>query len=107
MEPPVNLANLRSITGGDDAIEQSLFQSFREAVDECRSMLNIALQTGDDAMWKQQAHALKGLALNLGAQHLSLLCADAQKNFTVERGRKNDMLLVIDAELERVKEAIS
>jgi HPt (histidine-containing phosphotransfer) domain-containing protein len=54
--------------------------------------------------WRRQAHAFKGIALNLGAERLGALCRKAQEMPEAPESVKAGMLTNIRAEYERVKE---
>jgi HPt (histidine-containing phosphotransfer) domain-containing protein len=104
MSTPVNLENLRDMTGGDPAFEQELFQVFLESAEECLTALQTLCETGKDMEWRTQAHALKGMCLNLGANKLGEMSANAQANYMSPPEQKTEMLAGLRAEFDAVKQ---
>jgi len=104
MDAPVDLTNLRSMTDGDKDLEKELFKEFYSAFDAGLNLLQVS--TGDGAVetWRGQSHALKGVALNLGAEKLGALCKKAQESQTASEKAKVAMLENIRAEYKWVKE---
>jgi HPt (histidine-containing phosphotransfer) domain-containing protein len=98
MSPPVNLTNLREITGGDHEIEQELFVVFLESAQVCLKGLRDSLADTDHVIWRKQAHALKGISYNLGAQLLGDLCKMAQDDSTTSQEQKTQLLTAIEGE---------
>ncbi len=78
MNAPVDLTNLRALTDGDSEMELALFEEFFNAFEEGISALNDFDIQNDNEIWRKQAHALKGIALNLGANMLADVCKHAQ-----------------------------
>jgi len=78
MTNPVTLDNLREMTGGDKALEKELFDVYITSCETCLSALKAATESGKEEEWRTQAHAWKGMSLNLGAETLGNLCAQAQ-----------------------------
>lgn len=99
---PVNLANLREITGGDTEIEQELFRIFLESSAECLAALSGACGAEQAESWRKQAHALKGISYNLGAQTLGDLCKIAQDEPHMGESDKQALLQAIRQEHEQV-----
>ncbi len=58
----------------DNALLASLLRSFLQRAPDTLRELHSALEAGEAADAEQLAHALKGSALNLGANNLGLLC---------------------------------
>jgi histidine phosphotransfer protein HptB len=106
VEAPVNLDNLRIIADGDRQVEAMLLDAFLEATNACLNKMQQAFAAGDEAQWRQQAHAFKGACLNLGADPLSNLCNRAQIDWRAAYDEKKAMLQSIEAEFARVKEAL-
>jgi len=102
----VNFDNLRSITGGDSTLEAVLFASFVETALACMEALRAALISGDEGRWRQQAHAFKGVCLNLGAGPLSDLCGQAQMDCRAAAEEKRVMLQAIEDEFAHVRQAL-
>lgn len=103
MESPVNLDNLRTITDGDAAMEAELFRIFLASSHERIMGLRAA---GDDTAWEKEAHALKGICLNLGAGPLGALCKQAQDGCQASTDEKKKMLAAMEQEFERVRQFI-
>lgn len=103
MTEPVNLENLREMTGGDPALENELFGVYLQASDDCLKALKDSTGGGKEEIWRTQAHAWKGMSLNLGAEALGSLCAQAQTNHTQAEAQKKDLLAQMEAEYEKVK----
>lgn len=103
MSEPVNLDNLREMTGGDPTLEAELFGVYLSAAEDCLRAMKGALAPGQEEDWRAQAHAWKGMSLNLGAEALGALCAQAQQNPNAPQDKKTDMITAIETEYERVK----
>jgi HPt (histidine-containing phosphotransfer) domain-containing protein len=103
MSQPVNLENLREITGGDREIEAELFKMFLDTATECLTGLTQALQTGSDEAWRKQAHAFKGISYNLGAENLGELCRQAQDAASASVADKTLLLAKLQDELTQVR----
>lgn len=95
MSDIVNLDNLRALTDGDVDTELELFDLFYESSAECLAALKACLETGEGEIWRKQAHALKGIALGLGAQELGDLCKQAQDQWEASLDTKQKMLAEI------------
>lgn len=103
MTEPVNLDNLHEMTGGDSDLEKELFEVFVTSADDCLNALESSQGAGQEETWRTQAHAWKGMSLNLGAEPLGKLCAEAQMNHLASPEEKAKMLAAIKAEYELVK----
>lgn len=103
MTEPVNLENLREMTGGDTELEKELFEVYLNSSEDCLKNLRISQSAGHEETWRTQAHAWKGMSLNLGAEALGKLCAEAQMNHVASEEEKAKMLAAIEAEYEAVK----
>ena len=57
--------------------------------------------------WQKAAHALKGIAYNLGAIALGNLSKDAQEKYDMSHQDKHDLLKKIEIELRAVLEFLS
>lgn len=103
MTDPVNLDNLREMTGGDKTLEQELFSVYLSSADGCLAALRENAGIGNEETWRTQAHAWKGMSLNLGAETLGKLCAEAQLNNLAPPEKKAEMLAAIEEEYGKVK----
>jgi HPt (histidine-containing phosphotransfer) domain-containing protein len=99
----LDLTNLRSITGGDAALEAELFGAFLDSSRKCMKELRKACASGDEDIWRRQAHAFKGVSLGLGALRLGKLCKRAQDNPAAPPNLKRRMLAAIGQELAQVE----
>jgi HPt (histidine-containing phosphotransfer) domain-containing protein len=106
MEKPIDLKQLREITDGDKALEAELFRVFIISAMQCIRSLHAAAANNDDKAWRKQAHALKGISANLGAQPLTNICARAQDNSCAVPEEKKNMMAEIESEFLRVREII-
>jgi len=103
MNAPVDLTNLRSMTDGDKDMEKELFKEFYTSFEAGLNLLKTSCTDTASETWRGQAHALKGIALNLGAETLGTLCKTAQESYIIPEAPKLKMLENIRAEYERVK----
>ncbi len=103
MTLPVDITNLREITGGDVEMETELFKEFITTCDSYIMDMGNMLDADKYEPWRTTAHAFKGIAINLGAAHLSELCKKAQENNTYSPVEKVTMLENIKHEYEAVK----
>lgn len=101
---PVDLTNLREMTSGDPAIENMLFAEFFNSAHSCLQGLEQFCQGEQHEEWRKTAHAMKGIALNIGANQLSILCKQAQDQHTAQAVNKQLMLLSIKSEYALVKQ---
>ncbi|MDD2325348.1 MAG: hypothetical protein PHW63_05015 [Alphaproteobacteria bacterium] len=104
MTDPVNLDNLHEMTGGDSELEKELFTVYLGSAEECLTALHANQGAGGEETWRTQAHAWKGMSLNLGAEKLGGLCATAQMNHLAPPDEKAKMLAEIEAEFAQVKD---
>lgn len=107
MTKSVVLDNLRDMTGGDKEIEKELFSVYLSASEGCFSAMKASTAPGQEETWRTQAHAWKGMSLNLGAEPLGKLCAQAQMNHMASQDEKKKMLNEIEAEFVRVQDFLA
>lgn len=107
MSESVNLDNLREMTSNDKELEKELFAVYLDASEKCLQALRTNTGAGQEETWRTQAHAWKGMSLNLGAEPLGKLCAEAQMNHTVPEEQKKQMLAAIEAEYAKVKDFLA
>jgi len=103
MSNAVNLENLHEMTGGDRDLEKELFDVYLTSSDKCLDALRANTGNGNEEAWRSQAHAWKGMSLNLGAEPLGKLCAEAQMNHMAAPEEKTKLLAQITEEYEKVK----
>ncbi len=103
MTNPVDLENLRDMTGGDLALERELFDVYLTSSEACLALLHASKAAGGEEAWRAQAHAWKGMSLNLGADALGKLCAEAQTSHLAPPEKKDELLKALEEEFARVK----
>lgn len=103
MSNPVTLDNLHDMTGGDRELEKELFDVYINSAEDCLKGLKFNIGPGQEDGWRTQAHAWKGMSLNLGAETLGKLCAEAQFNHLAPQEKKQEMLAAIEEEYAKVK----
>jgi len=101
--PPVDLSNLRDMTEGDTNLEQYLFREFISAGASCLTRLATSQTDGLESEWRSASHAFKGIAYNLGAQHLGDLCKQGQESQHAPEGEKAALYEQIAKAYEAVK----
>ena len=106
MAVSVDFENMRTITGGNRELEQTLLTSFLTMAEGVLAKLQASLESGDEIIWREEAHALKGACLNLGAKPLSALCARAQLECRAAKNEKMVLLLSIHNEYAAVQQSI-
>ena len=102
MNEPVSFNNLREITDGDRAIEAALFVDFITSSNVCIEGLQAAIVSSDQLTWRKHAHAFKGISFSLGALPLGRLCQAAEEGCANPWVEKQELLLTIRQELQRV-----
>lgn len=102
MSAPVDLDNLRSITDGDEEIEKALFEEFFSSSEASLRVMQSSVGPEGNEIWRQQAHAIKGVSLNLGANRLSDLCKKAQDHYQISEIDKRELLTLIQDEYSKV-----
>ncbi len=104
MSNPIDLTDLREITDGDAEIEKELFEDFIQSFEEKMEVLEANYSGGENEVWKNNTHAIKGISMNLGAGPLSELCKTAQDSFCEDETTKQELLSKIKIEYALVKE---
>jgi HPt (histidine-containing phosphotransfer) domain-containing protein len=102
---PVDLTNLRAMIDNDRDMEAELITEFYRATEEGLKILGDNLHNPE--RWRQQAHALKGIALNLGAEALGELAKIAQLSFEKTPAEKQELLAALNAEYAVAKHYLS
>lgn len=103
MTEAVNLENLHEMTGNDPELEKELFSVFLVSAEKCLDALRISTGVGAEETWRTQAHALKGMSLNLGAEELGKLCAQGQTGKDANESEKKALLQQIEEAYAGVK----
>lgn len=102
MTPPIDLTQLRIITAGDQEIEIELFTNFIQCSKENSSLLQASVDDNKKDIWKNTAHAIKGMALNIGANTLSELGREAEELTSASPTEKQIHYAKIKEEIEKV-----
>ncbi len=100
-EPPVDMDHLNLFTDGDKDEEKELLDLFFEQADLSLTQLRSTLKSDDHEAWKKAAHRLKGAAANLGANPLSIACAQAEEQYD-QSALKSKMLDNIQKNLKAI-----
>lgn len=79
MPAVLNMENLREIIDNDRELERELVSNFYTCYHTCMSELETSLDTQDTVLWRNAAHALKGIAYNIGAECLGELSLKAER----------------------------
>lgn len=103
MTDPIDLASLRLMTDGDAEMERELFDEFLRSFEEGITALHQLLGPTQHEAWRKQAHALKGMAVNLGAAPLGVVCKHAQEQHAADTSAKQAMLSEIEAHYAAVR----
>ena len=107
MSQPVDLTNFREMTDGDVELEEELFEEFISSSTDGISIMANSLGKGENDAWRATAHALKGVAQNLGAGKLGKLLEQAQSAANDDRQTKQKILLNIDDEFAAVRKYLN
>jgi|CXWL01.1.fsa_nt_gi HPt (histidine-containing phosphotransfer) domain-containing protein len=107
MGEPVDLVNLRSMTDGDVDMEKALFEEFFSSFDSSISILQKSFGDVAAEEWRKEAHALKGISLNLGAMKLGEICKKAQDESSASGDVKGNILNDIKTEYELVRQFLT
>jgi HPt (histidine-containing phosphotransfer) domain-containing protein len=91
------------MTEGDPELEKALFDEFYASFEKGINALRMSSEPAAAEKWRQEAHALKGIALNLGADHLGALCKQAQEEYNVDPTAKSALLARIEHEYQAVQ----
>lgn len=76
-----------------------VIQAFCEDAEAMKSSLRQAVQTADSQQLKRRAHAIKGAALNIAAERLSLLAAALEKQ-NLEPNEQQQLCELINEEID-------
>ena len=99
----IDVDALREITGGDEALERSLFAQFRTVGEEDMASLREAVARKDLMVAARAAHRLKGASATIGATHLAALCQRCEHSArNGQLGPVEDGLDELEAQLRSV-----
>ncbi len=79
MAPVLDMTNLRDIIDNDKTLERALIKNFHTCYHSCVAELESGIVNQDNVQWRNAAHALKGIAFNLGAEDLGQLSLKAER----------------------------
>lgn len=102
-EPVVDLSNLRELTDGDTELERELFAEFIASSAEMLKNMQSLCVDGYNEDWYQNAHALKGLAANLGANKMMEAGKLAQDSSESPAAEKQSILTTLEADFSAAK----
>jgi HPt (histidine-containing phosphotransfer) domain-containing protein len=101
------IAELRALDAGDGMLFERLIASFFDSANAQIERLRDAVREGNPEGVERAAHALKGSSGNVGATHLAVYAETLER---LGRGRAlgeaGAMLRELDAEMERVSQAL-
>lgn len=103
----LNMHNLRDIIDNDKALETELVQNFHACYHSCIIDLEASLHSNNPVQWRNAAHALKGVASNLGAEQLSALSFQAELACAQSLIQKTPLLAAIKAAYRDVEHALT
>ncbi len=99
----MDLTNLREMTDGDAELEKELFVEFISSTEVLIAQMKDAIEGMDNNVWRENAHAIKGVSMNLGAEKLGQLASTAQDNHEDTADNKQQLINQIISEFALVK----
>ncbi len=103
----LDIRNLRDIIDNDKMLEQQLIVNFHSCYHTCIDDLESSLKTNNPVQWRNAAHALKGVAFNLGAEQLGMLSFEAEMASGKPLTHKTPLLAGIKAAYGHVQQALA
>jgi HPt (histidine-containing phosphotransfer) domain-containing protein len=103
----LNMTNLRDIIDHDKELERELIQNFYTCYHACMVDLEASFETMDAVQWRNAAHALKGVAYNLGAEQLGSLCLKSEHACHADAPTKSILFLEIKTAYAAVAGALA
>ncbi len=97
MNAVLNMHNLRDIIDNDKVLEAELVRNFHACYYTCIADLEASMHSNNPVQWRNAAHALKGVASNLGAEQLSALSFQAELASAQSLTQKTTFLTAIKA----------
>lgn len=98
-----DLSNFLSLIDDDGDLAAELIAAFRLCINEQMHKLTDAFDCQDHCAWRDAAHSLKGVYLNLGAAPLGDLCRRAQHAYDENQDNKRVLLSEIRREDARLQ----
>jgi len=104
---PIDLAQLRELTGADAEFARSLADSFASSSRELIAAMAAAATRGDHAQLARAAHQLKGASANIYAWPMQALCAGLETRAASLSARELEShVAALSAEIDRVGVAL-
>jgi HPt (histidine-containing phosphotransfer) domain-containing protein len=101
--PAIDLEHLGTHTQGDRDLERELLSMFQPSAQGYIDAMSAAAVS----VWWTAAHSLKGVALGVGARELADLAASAEPQRDGSSGGRDDHIVKLRAELERVRRFVA
>lgn len=101
--PAIDLEHLGTYTQGDRDLERELLSMF---LPSAQGYID-AMSAAAGSVWWTAAHSLKGVALGVGARELADLAASAEPQRDGSSGGRDDHIVKLWAELERVRRFVA
>jgi HPt (histidine-containing phosphotransfer) domain-containing protein len=106
LAPCIDLAQMRSFTDGDEALEKDLVRLFAVQSEANIAALAANRKDGVATEWVAAAHMLKGGAASIGAEALRRLCDAAQAMEGAESAEREAAYRDIETAYTHVKHAL-
>ena len=106
MHATLDMTNLRTMIDNDSAIECELIHAFHACYAASLRDLENGLTQHDNVQWYNGAHAIKGIAVNIGAYRLGDLCLHAEQASDEKNSVKQSMLDAIQQNYLEVCQAL-
>ena len=106
MSVHIDLATLHNISRRDRRVESELIQLFLEDVEDCLTLLRHSCAPEFRDLWREQAHALRGISANFGAQELARLSECALNKINGDYEQKITLFRELDGEYRNVKKLL-
>ena len=100
-QKPVDIDHLAAYTGGDAGLNAEILSLFRDQSAAMIGRLHHVLEAGDQKVWRETNHALKGAARGIGAFELAA-AADNAEPVAVSADAAADALHALEARMRAV-----
>ncbi|MCB1734832.1 MAG: response regulator [Gammaproteobacteria bacterium] len=107
MEGVVDTQSGLSRVGGNTGLFLKILRKFHDSQRDVSSRIRDAVAVGDAELAQREAHTLKGLAGNIGADALQAAAADVEAVLKDSRDDLGDQLATLDKKLDAVIDALS
>jgi HPt (histidine-containing phosphotransfer) domain-containing protein len=95
MRAILDMTNLRDMIDNDYVVERTLIAAFHECYAVSLHELGQSLRDNSHAQWRNAAHAMKGIAFNIGAYRLGDACLIAEHSCNQPPAKKHELLKAI------------